>query len=112
MRFLSSDSKEADVDNAKKMYFAQLRKLVKHIELHEEFSPTGMGPETNNLAWADFDSKAALPRMWEGAERSEFDVLPFSNFPDRTSKKAGACAVPTFRIRQVLPTTSYGAASG
>ena len=77
MPFLSSDSKEADVDNAKKMYSAQLRKMVKHVELHEEFSPTGMGPETNNAVWAGFDSKAALPRMWVGAERSVFDVLPF-----------------------------------
>lgn len=67
-------------DDAKKVYSAQLWKMVKHVELHEEFGLTGMGKEANNVAWAGFDSKEALPRMWIGAERVVFDVSPFLSY--------------------------------
>ena len=68
---------KADTETAKKVYSAQLWKMVKHVELHEEFGLTGMGPEATNVAWAGFNSKHALPRMWVGAERVVFDISPF-----------------------------------
>ncbi len=79
---LNSDNRipKSDTANAKKVYSAQLWKMVKHLELHEEFGLTGMGRETSNVAWAGFDNKAALPRMWVGAERAVFDVSPFLSY--------------------------------
>jgi hypothetical protein len=74
---INSDMRVDTPENAKKLYSAQLWKMVKHVELNEEFQLNGMGPETNNVAWAGFDNRQALPRMWVGAERVVFDVSPF-----------------------------------
>ena len=70
----------ADTANAKKIYSAQLWKMVKLFEIHDEFGLTSMGNEPSNVAWANFDNKAVLPRMWIGAERVVFDVSPFLSY--------------------------------
>jgi cytochrome c553 len=74
---LNANGRITSPDDAKKLYSLALWKMVKHVEINEEFQLTGMGPETTGVAWAGFDGTQALPRMWVGANRVVFDVSPF-----------------------------------
>ncbi len=62
---------------ARQIYSFVLWKMVKHVEIHEEFALTGLGKVPANLEWAGYESRDALPRMWLGANRSVFDSSPF-----------------------------------
>jgi hypothetical protein len=64
-------------DQAQKLYSLALWKMVKHLEVNEEFQLTGMGPETFGAESVGFENKYALQRMWVGANRVVFDVSPF-----------------------------------
>jgi hypothetical protein len=74
---LDQNSRITNLVQAKNIYSLALWRMVKHFELHEEFKLTEMGREPQDIAWAGYDSKEALPRMWIGANRVVFDVSPF-----------------------------------
>ena len=66
-----------DAEVARQIYSFVLWKMVKHVEIQEEFALTGLGKVPDNIAWAEYESRDALPRMWLGANRSVFDSSPF-----------------------------------
>lgn len=74
---LNQNNRITDPYIARKLYSFVLWKMVKHFEIHEEFQLTGLGREPQNIAWAGYDGKEALPRMWLGSNRTVFDISPF-----------------------------------
>jgi hypothetical protein len=84
--FLSSavdpNGRVTNATDAQKIYSMALWKMVKHLEINEEFQLTGVGPAATGVAWAGFDATHALPRAWVGADRVVFDTSPFlTNLP-------------------------------
>ena len=66
----------ADPTVARHMYSFVLWRMVKHVEIHEEFGLTGLGrvPESD---WPYYEPRDALPRTWVGSNRTVFDSSPF-----------------------------------
>ena len=67
----------SDSAAARQVYSWILWRMVKHVEIHEEFALTGLGKEPDGVEWANYDKREALPRMWLGANRTVFDSSPF-----------------------------------
>jgi hypothetical protein len=74
---IDPNGRVTNATDAQKIYSMALWKMVKHLEINEEFQLTGVGPATTGVAWAGFDNTYALPRAWVGADRVVFDTSPF-----------------------------------
>ena len=85
---VTADGRIADPTLARQVYSFVLWRMVKHVEIHEEFGLTGLGrvPESD---WPQYEPRDALPRMWLGAKRTVFDSSPFlSGLEDDTTGSA------------------------